>query len=476
MKNKLVLRVTTGTDESPLYALLAYEMRPAENRYEMWMFMEDSVDAEFIKKLSEEWRNGHALEFPAAHRHETHELTASGELLPADCRTDRPDIVTRAKTEWMFTVLSTKLFGAYQTEVQSLKERSEQLNSYSKELWEDLKNFWERVQEQLRFKSILREQADELKSEVNQMFDRLKKLRDEEDKIFEREAKAAYERMIGALADIEQRLQEGKSDLFRVFNELKQIQSEYHKAKLTRNLRNQLWERIDNAFKKAKGSRSSESAPVGGGDDRYGKRIAGLREVIAKMDESVRRDEKDLEDMQARIASGKASQLEVQLRETKVALVRERLQSKQEKLADMRKTYDDLVRKQEKSKAEAEKAKALAEAKAKIEAQKKAEAREKEELAREQMEKAMAIVEAEKKEAAASAEPAVDAAPAEVPVAEEAPVLAVADPEPAAAEEIQPEPVAEAATESTPAETADATEAPVSEISPEPSEAEEPTA
>lgn len=433
MKNKLVLWVTTGTEETPQRALLAYELRTDENKYEMWMFSEGAVDSDFVNKLMEEWRNGQPLEFPPATRNEVHELTATGELLPADCKTDRPDIVNRAKTEWMFSVLSTKVYSAYRAEVQEFRERSERLTEYNRELWEELKSFWNRVQEQVRFRSIFRDQADTLKGEVNSIFDRLKKLRNEEDAVFERQAKSVYDRLNNTLSAIEQRIQEGKGDLFRVFQELKQLQGEYQNAKLGRAMRNELWERIDAAFKRAKNARYGGVEPAAGanagggsGDDRFDKRIYGLRDAMGKMQDSVVRDEKELEDMQARILSGKASQLEVQLREAKVALVQERLKSKQEKLADMQKTHDDLLRKQEKAKADAEKARALQESKAKIEAQKKAEAREKEAEAREKMEKAMAVLESEKKPVEEQPEPDTESTALASEVAEaENPVAAI---------------------------------------------------
>ncbi len=398
MKNKLVLRVTIGNEDATQHALLAYEMRPAENRYEWWMFLEDDVDAEFIQKLSDDWRNGKPLEFPAAHRNETHELTASGDLLPADCKTDRPDLVTRAKTEWMFSVLSSKLFASYQIEVRSMKERCEQLGAYSKEMWEELRVFWDRVQEQLRLRSLLREQAETIKEDVNQMFDRLKKLRDEEEKRFERDSKAAFDSINTQLTDIEQRIQDGKIDRVRAFRELKALQAEMKDVKLARGARNQLFDRIDAAFKKVK-SQGEGGPNIIPQHDPYSGRIAGLADVISKMEGYIERDQKDMENIRKGRHSGSASQLEVQLREAKGSLLEEKIREKLEKLADMRKTHDDLVRKRDRTLAEAEKNRALAETKAKIEAQKKAEAREKEEQAREQMEKAMALIESEKKAA-----------------------------------------------------------------------------
>lgn len=425
MKNKLVLWVNSGTEEAPTRVLLAYQLRPTENKYDLWRFTEEVAGDELSAKLLNEWRNGENVDLSAAYQHEQHELTAAGSLLPSDCKMERDELLQRAKTEWMFTVLSHKLYSSYQQEVQDFRDKLSKAGSYSKEIFEDLKNFWVRVQDQVRDRSIFRSQADSLKTDINEMFDQLKALRNAEERAFETEAKAGYERLNSVLTSIETRLQEGRGDLFRIFNDLKGLQSEYHNTKLPRNFRNEIWDRIDSAFKKAKSIRFGENpAGAAAGAERGDKRLLGLKDAMDKLQESVTRDEKDLEMMQSRIASGKASQLEVQLREAKLALVKERIRSKQEKIADMVKTYDDLVRRNEKARQEAEKARVLAEAKAKVEAAKKAEAKEHDDQAREKMEKAMAVIVKEKqreeenpkpvkKKKVASAKPSPDDVPAD---------------------------------------------------------------
>lgn len=93
--------------------------------------------------------------------------------------------------------------------------------------------------------------------------------------------------------------------------------------------------------------------------------MEGLVAAIAKMQDSVDRDQKDLDTMIERNQSGQGSQIEAQLREVRGKLIKERLSSKQEKLTDMKKTLNELEDKQKRflakaAKEESKAAKALA--------------------------------------------------------------------------------------------------------------------
>lgn len=360
MKTKLVLRGERGTEETPEKVLLALELLPETNKVQTWIFDGELATEIFEKALMDQWRKGEAVVFPASVTPTEKTLSASESLIPEDIRTEKMELLTRTQTEWIFIVLSTKLYKTYQNELNELEEQINNLKAYSKAKWEAMKNFWAKVQTQINEQNLFRDHTNTLRNRTNELFAELKQMRAQEDAKFETEAKSSYENIQQSLNVIEEKIGAEGSDLQKLFNELKQLQNTFKNAKLTRSLRSKLWEQIDAAFKLVKQKRSPNSSPEG----RLTRRIEGLEGAIAKMEKSIERDNKELFFQNKKIASGDVSQLETQLREVRAKLIKERIDSKEKKLEDMKKTMNDLQTRQAKNQARKEKELAAAEAKA----------------------------------------------------------------------------------------------------------------
>ena len=173
MKTKLVLWGANAQDEK---ILIAMELRPKDNKVDMWTFPESIATEEFAQKMLSEWRNEKPVDFPEGFTKVERELSVTDSLLPEDIKVERTDVVNRAQTEWQFVVLSSKLNEVYQTELGELKEHVKELNAYKSETWDSLKVFWGKVQEQVRDRNLLREHADILREETNSLFTRMKEL------------------------------------------------------------------------------------------------------------------------------------------------------------------------------------------------------------------------------------------------------------------------------------------------------------
>lgn len=393
MKTRIVL---WGTNEAAEKKLLAIQLRPEDNQFDVWQFAENEASDEFSQKLMDEWRIGKPLEFPPHESHLVRDLQAGADILPEGIKAEKEDLINRARTEWLFVVMSHKAYQAYQSQLDLTKEKLNGLTEYSKEMWEEVKTFWGRIQDQMRERNLSREHGDKLKEGVNEVFERLKAFRKEMDVVFDKESEINFDKLNGKIQDIMQRIQTGKVDWSRIFNDLKQTQSEYHSAKLGKNARNTLWNSIDATFKKAKELRFGNSSnDRSSGLDRLGKRISGLEEVIKDMNRSIERDEQDLKFFEEKLNSPNVSQLESQLREAKMVLVKERFASKQAKLADMEKTLRDLNAQYDKIQADDERKKVVDAKKAEIAAQKKAESAAHLEENKEQLAKAAAVLQAD---------------------------------------------------------------------------------
>jgi hypothetical protein len=345
MKTKLVLWAIQTTNEQPEEkVLLALELHPDENKVSAWVFGGETANQEFHDQLMNQWRKGEAIAFPDTATKFTQDLSASSQLLPESLRPEKEELLKRSQTEWLFIVLSTKVYRAYLAELDDLHESINKLEFYDKASWDTMKTFWEKVQSQINDQNLFREHSELLRERTNAIFAQMKQLRSVEDTAFETEARKNYDDTVARLENIEGQL--GSTDTSRLFEELKQIQREFKNLKLTRSLRSDLWNRIDESFKIIKGKKfgatTVASQPNEKPEVRLSRRIEGLNDAIQKMEESIIRDKEELGIQNKKIASPDSSQLETQLREVRAKLIQERIDSKNVKLDDMRKTLIEL--------------------------------------------------------------------------------------------------------------------------------------
>ncbi len=357
MKNKIVVWGTNAAEEKVLIAL---ELKAEDNKVLLYTFPETVVTDAFYNEMMNDWKNDKPVEFPE-HTVIERPLAITDSLLPDDLKSDdRSGVLQRAQTEWHFVVLSTKLHQAYQQELAEFKEKIAALQNFDEGLWEDLRTFWDKVQEQTRERNLFRSHADSLRDNINELFEKLRSLRNQ----MQQEAKSAsqmvYDAFIARLEEIEQRIAAGSAKISTVFEDLKIIQRDYRDAKMTNEHRNRLWDRIDKAFKAAKERRFGPGVNEGSIADRLERRIAGLKEAAQRIQDSIRRDEEDLEFQNRKIATTEG-QLEAQIRVAKIKMIEERLNVKREKLKEVLGTLSGLERQLAKTK-EKEAARAAKEA------------------------------------------------------------------------------------------------------------------
>lgn len=340
MKNKIVVWGTNAENEKVLIAL---ELLADANKVQLYTFPEAVATEEFVNKMMADWRNGAEVPFPEGFVQIERPLSITESLLPDDLKVDRGDLIQRAQTEWQFAVLSAKLHAAYEQELADFKEIVGKLSTYDHQIWDNLRTFWDKVQEQARERNLFREHADSLRDNINVLFDDMKKMRSQVQNEFMGASQRLYEEFNITLDDIEKRIQAGGSKLNSVFEDLKQMQRRYRDAKMSNEHRNQLWNRLDGAFKAAKERKFGPTANEGSLVERHERRLEGLREAIKRMDDSIRRDEEELNFQQKKVAVTEG-QLESQIRSAKIKMVEERISSKKEKLNEMNTTRNDVER------------------------------------------------------------------------------------------------------------------------------------
>lgn len=341
MKTKLVLWGSNANNEKVLIAL---ELRPEANKVDIYTFPQSIIKDDFTNKMMEDWRNGNEVAFPEGFTHIERELAVADSILPDDLKADRPELMTRAQTEWHFLVLSTKLNEVYRTELDELKEKVAGLSAYSGEMWDTLKGFWDKVQGQVQERNLFREHADLLRDGINDLFGKLKDMRVALNNEFETKSKEAYDKYMATLDALEEKIKNGPRAAAN-FEELKQMQNDYRTAAMTREHRASVWERLDATFKLAKGetaTSASGSNPANmSASARIQNRLDGLNAAIGKMEISVQRDKEELDFQKKKIATTDG-QLEMQIRQAKLRMIEERYNSKKEKLDEMVATRVDV--------------------------------------------------------------------------------------------------------------------------------------
>ncbi|MBX2816831.1 MAG: hypothetical protein KTR24_12565 [Saprospiraceae bacterium] len=343
MRKRLVF---WGKNEKGEKVLLGLMLRDEENVIEVSIFPAAEISEEFAEQFHQNWRKGEDVLFPENHlRHEI-PLRVSETILPEGYKVDREDILKRAQTEWHFIVLSGKLYRAYQDELEDLKDQVSKLTKFDSAVWEDLKGFWSKVQEQAREKNLFREHAGAIKETTNELFGELKALRKKVDREFHAASQEHVKSFKEAFANIDNKINEGLS-LNPIFQELKDLQNKFRDTKFTGSHRNQIWKELDGLFKKVKAKKYGDQGPDNDPSSRLTKRLEGLHGAISRMERSIERDNKEIAFQTKRVDQADGS-LESQLRGAKIGMIEQRLESKQEKLKDMLQTRTRLEKQMQK--------------------------------------------------------------------------------------------------------------------------------
>lgn len=352
MRNRIAV---WGRDAQEKRVLITIELQVSDNIVRIQTYPEKVVSDDVFKSFMDKWRKNQEVELPEPDRVIARELSVSEGLLPEDLKAEQTDMILRAQTEWHFHVLSDKLAQSYKSELAEIEDRIERATEYSSDLWNQAKNFWQKVQSQLEDKTLLREQGNDIRKRVDKSFEELKAMRDALNDKYKEESVKHVAKFNALLEDAEKRIGEG-THLNKVFNDLRDIQKKFHNVKFTKEDRDAIYSRIDAAFKDVKEKRGQ-----GGGSDRGDRnasrtaaRLDGLMKAMDRMRSGIGRDENDLK-FELRRIEKTDGQLEKQIRQAKVVMIESRIASKQLKLDDMVKTKDQLEKAIESEKAKAEK-------------------------------------------------------------------------------------------------------------------------
>ncbi|GAA5220346.1 hypothetical protein [Membranihabitans marinus] len=339
MKDRLVF---WGKKKEGEKVLITIDLNEDEGTYEVSVIRGDLVTEDFDNLVRNQWRNGaEEVVFPEIEETFVKELSLTHPLLPIEYEVEREDLIKMAQAEWNFLVLSKRLKSTYQHELNELEERIESIEEFSQDVWSEMKNFWNKVQSQIRENNLARRHGNEIRKKTNELFNNLKNLRAKAEDSFNQDSQANKKKFQDKLDGIKAKMESGKS-LRPLFEELKNLQRDLKKVKFTREDQNTIWNQLDGLFKEIKEKKygsagGSSNSPL----EKTTRRLEGLKSAIEKMESSIGRDKSNLNFEQNKIQNA-GGQLEAQLRQAKLSLIEERIRSKELKLEDMLKTQKQL--------------------------------------------------------------------------------------------------------------------------------------
>jgi chromosome segregation ATPase len=336
MKTKIVLWGENASNEKVLIAL---ELMEKDNKVNIYVFPAEVSTEEFYQNMLDQWREGKPLEFPQPHQLIERPLSISDSLLPDDIKVERTDLISRAQAEWQVVVLSSKLYEMYRDEIDEIKSKIDGLSEYDNKLWDEAKSFWLKVQDKVQDQTLFRDHANILKERTNNLFDKLKQLRNSLQAELEQSSKVVSDALMAEINEVDEKINKGLG-LKPLFEQMKSIQAKYKDAKLSHQDRKPIWDKIDATFKALKEknpSTAKSNHPGGALQSRY----EGLIDTIKMMEKSIERDRQDY-DFQVKKIEQTDGQLEMQIRQAKLKMLEERISSKDAKLQDMNKTKIEL--------------------------------------------------------------------------------------------------------------------------------------
>jgi len=351
MRKRLVI---WGVDENDKRVLVGIALNIEENLIDLYIFHEDLVTEDFYKDFVKKWgQEEEEIEFPEGYNHLQRTLSASESILPDNIKADNPDMVSRTQMEWQFLVLAEKLYAFYKDELEKLKEKVQEITEFNKDLWEELKSYSKKLNEQIRSRMLFKKHSDELKSELNNLFQKLKELRDSRsvDPKLAETSKKILENVKEMLAEVKEKFEK---DIHKriLFEDLKKIENYYKEqfSKILQPDRRTIYRMIDDMYKTIKKARI-KSAHETDEIRRTQSRIEGIDRWLKRHSAQLRDLEREIERLEQKNIV--FNQLEQQLRELRINIIKEKIAAKKNKIQELKDLRKELETRLEKLQAQA---------------------------------------------------------------------------------------------------------------------------
>ena len=330
-------RVTIwGENENKERVLLAIQLNEEAHQAIIYTFLKDKLSTEQVAWLENFWVNGDDDNWKVLIINKRIEQDFSNSyLLPEELKVDDPSVIRKTESAWQYRILTRKLFEMLKGDVGLLGQRVKTSSSSVKILWQEAKDLWEKVKENYIEKNLNKEQTKELRENLNELFAILKEKKQKAFSEAVEFSRGDFEKFKKEISAIKAKIKP-ENKLNELFKGLQLIQQKVHQQKFASPHYQELKTLFNDSFNEIKALKKEHYL------SKIDRRVEGLSDAIKKMEESIKRDESSLQFQNSKMDQNNATQLEVKLRQVKLDMIVERVQSKKKKLTDMWATLKEL--------------------------------------------------------------------------------------------------------------------------------------
>ena len=327
---------TGGLNQKDEAIFVTLELNVNSMNIEVKHFTTSGMKDEEIDLILKKFVSGEEVEFPANTIIENRSFTEES-LLPNNIKLEgKSGAIRQLQNEWSYLLLNAKLFEQFNAQLEDIKIKAAELKHFRSDIFEEAKEFWEKVLDYKKEREISQEKLAYFKEEINCVFDHLKKLKESLLREKDASSEKIRQEFSELLTSIDARLEEQGVHFKSILEELKAMQSKLRGEDIKRDIKNILFDDIQSRYDLIKLRRNEVMGGVNNS------RIDGLNLAIARM-QTLDMDKKDL-DYNTKKLDHVNNKLELQLREAKIKVLKDRIASKEEKLADIQKTLQKLTK------------------------------------------------------------------------------------------------------------------------------------
>jgi len=186
-------------------------------------------------------------------------------------------------------------------------------------------------------RNITQERLDKIKEDVNAIFEQLKGFRKTESAEFEKSSNAVRDNITERLNQVKGRADE-KANFKTLHDDIKALQHEIRNQHFLKSDETALRKAFDDAFHYISEQRNRYFS------DKFESRISGLKDVMSRMEKGLEHDRKDMDYFTKKADNPRIQSLELQLLKVRIRQIKETIISKEDKLKDIEKTLESILK------------------------------------------------------------------------------------------------------------------------------------